>query len=112
MLVSSTTTAITSMPVKSKRPQHEIDAAVKKYLQGEPVESLAKQYKVSRAGMYLWIKKARTEATHEARVRDIGKAGVDRESQINKDVLIRQLKRENDELKQKLFKLMLDHKLI
>lgn len=42
-----------------KRPQHVIDEAVKRHLAGEPVSTLAKHYKISRAGFYLWVAKAK-----------------------------------------------------
>jgi transposase-like protein len=99
-------------PTRPLRPQHEIDAAVRRYMQGESAASLARQYKISRAGMYLWIKKAREGAAQQARMREIGAEGISRETRINKDLRIRQLENENRELKQRLFDLMLKHRLL
>lgn len=56
------------MPAKgnTKRPQHEIDAAVKRYLAGEPVSVLSKYYRVSRPGFYLWIAKYKEDLLKKA----------------------------------------------
>lgn len=99
-----------SMPRKTTRSQKEIDSAVKRYLAGEAVNGLTKEYKISRAGLYLWIRKAKEGATTEARNRDLGPKGVEQESRINKDLRLKQLEQENEVLKRKLFELMVKHK--
>lgn len=56
------------MPAKgaTKRPQHQIDEAVKRYLAGEPVTVLSKYYKISRPGFYLWVSKYKAEMLKKA----------------------------------------------
>lgn len=56
------------MPAKgnTKRPQHQIDEAVKRYMAGEPVTVLSKYYKISRPGMYLWIAKYKEDLLRKA----------------------------------------------
>jgi hypothetical protein len=70
------------MPPKGKttRPQHVIDEAVKRRMAGESVAVLAKYYKISRPGFYLWVKKYKEQllekskhngmSTHDAEVSD------------------------------------------
>lgn len=47
------------MPKKNdtKRPQHVIDEAVRRHMAGESAAVLAKFYKISKPGFYLWVKK-------------------------------------------------------
>lgn len=61
------------MPAKNapKRPQHVIDEAVKRHLNGESVEALAKHYKISRAGFYLWVSKAKAAMLAKAAAVDM-----------------------------------------
>jgi hypothetical protein len=56
------------MPAKNhtKHPQHVIDAAVKRHLDGESAAILAKYYGMSRPGFYLWVKKYKTARLEEA----------------------------------------------
>lgn len=98
------------MPTKPKRPQHEIDKAVEAYLSGENVNSLAKRYKMSRAGMYLWIRKAREDAAAAAHRLDVGSKGIEQEKKISDRLKVKGLEQENRELKQKLFELLVKHK--
>lgn len=92
------------------RPQKEIDRAVELYTKGEPVDSLAKQFKISRAGLYLWIKRAKQEATAQQRLSDIGEKGVETEKRISKDLELKALKADNERLRRALFDLMVKHK--
>lgn len=107
---SQDVTAQQPMPRKPTRSQKEIDAAVKRYIAGESVNGLTKEYKISRAGLYLWIRKAKQGAATEARNRDLGPKGVEQETRINKDLRLKQLEQENEILKRKLFEMMIKHK--
>ena len=51
------------MPKKNqtKRPQHVIEEAVKRHLAGESAAVLAKYYKVSKPGFYLWVQKYKAD---------------------------------------------------
>lgn len=92
------------------RPQKEIDKAVERYLKGEDVNSLARQYGISRAGMYLWIKRAKNAATAKQRLADIGEKGVESEKRISKDLELKALRDDNDRLRKALFEMMVKHK--
>jgi transposase len=94
------------MARKTTRSQKEIDAAVKRYLDGENATKVAKTYKVSRAGLYLWIKKRQEAAVEAAHEKDLGPRGVEQETRINKDLRLKQLEEENRKLKARLFQLM------
>lgn len=95
---------------QATRPQKEIDKAVERYLGGEPVDSLAKQYKISRAGFYLWVKRAKQEATTKQRLTEIGEKGVETEKRISKDLELKALREDNERLRKTLFELMVKHK--
>lgn len=96
------------MPTKPTHPQKEIDKAVKRYLEGEDVNTLARDYKMSRAGMYIWIRKARENAATAHRSAEIGPKGVESEARISKDLRLKACESEVRALKQKLFELMLE----
>lgn len=61
------------MPIKGKttRPQHEIDTAVKRFMNGEQAVVLAKHYKISKPGFYLWVKKYKEELLKNERRGDL-----------------------------------------
>jgi len=84
---------------EESRVQH-IEEAVQRYLQGEDVNSLARQYGMSRAGMYLWIKKAKQAATANMRLHDLGPKGIAREKRISVELENKALKAENEQLRQ------------
>jgi transposase len=92
------------------RPQKQIDQAVERYLKGEDASSLARQYGVSRAGFYLWVNRAKKNAVNEARAKDIGPQGVAKEAEINVRLENKSLRAENEELRKKLFALLVKHK--
>lgn len=98
-----------TMPRKPTRSQKEIDAAVKRYLAGESVNGLTKEYRISRAGLYLWIRKAKEGAATQARNRELGPKGMEQETRINKDLRLKQLEQENEQLKRKLFEMLVRH---
>lgn len=94
---------------KTKTPADKIAQAVRRYMAGEAVETLAKEYRVSTAGVYLWLKKAKEEAARNKRLAEIGPKGVAKEDSISKELRLRQLEQENDKLKKALFDLMVKH---
>lgn len=91
------------------RSAEERTAAVKRYADGEQVVSLCKEYKVSKAGFYFWVRKAKEEAAKQARAIEIGPRGVEQEIRINKDLYIKQLEDKVRDLEAKLFRLMIKH---
>lgn len=95
---------------QATRSDKEIEKAVERYLKGENVNSLAKQYGISRAGLYLWIKKAREAATEKSRLDAIGVKGAETETRISKDLELKALREDNARLRKALFDLMIKYK--
>lgn len=85
------------------------EKAVKRYMGGEQARSLAKEFKVSVPGLYLWIKNAKEDAARKVRAADLGPEGMKREADTTVRLKMRHLEQENDTLKKKLFELMLKH---
>lgn len=90
----------------TKTPQDKIKQAVKRYLAGEPAAELAKEYKVSRPGFYLWIKKHKEELVELAKRSNMSAESIDKSDKINTAIENQALKAEVVRLKQKLFELM------
>lgn len=78
-------------------------------MDGEQIESVRKHYKVSRATLYNWIREAKEGVAERMRKQEIGPKGIERESRINKELEMRNLREENRILKDRLFKLMTKH---
>lgn len=97
------------MPAKNttKTPADKIQKAVKRYLEGEQVIALAKEYKVSRPGFYLWIKKYKEDMIEEAKHKNMSAPSLDKAEKVNLVVENNAMKGEIQRLKQKLFELML-----
>jgi transposase len=97
------------MPVKNatKRPQHVIDEAVRKYFNGESAGVLAKLYKVSKPAMYNWIAKAKQAKLEAAARMDMSPKQLserDREALLTEN---KALKDENAKLRNKVVSLMI-----
>lgn len=97
------------MPIKNdtKRTQATIDEAVKRYMGGEQVSTLAKYYKVSRAGFYLWVRKYKEETLE--RSKKSGMTPHDAELSDKRTLVseIQALKLENHKLRDKVVALMI-----
>lgn len=98
------------MPLKNmtKTPQDRIERAVKRYLQGEPASSLAKEFKVSRPGFYAWINKYKALMVEQARTSNMSAGTIDKFQKVDLTIENQDLKKQVMELKEKLFNLMLD----
>jgi transposase-like protein len=92
-----------------KATPEQINQAVKRYLEGEQVVALAKEYKISVPGFYLWIKRAREAAAAQAALVDISPKQQEKDQAISLRLRVDKLQQENDQLKKKLFELMLKH---
>jgi transposase len=97
------------MPAKNatKRPQHVIDEAVKRFMAGESAHVLAKYYKVSRPGLYNWVHKYKLESLANAERKDMSP---DQLKQIDRQQLVAEnmaLKEENSKLRHKVVALMI-----
>ena len=94
---------------KQKRSQKDIARAVERYVKGEDVATLCREYGVSRAGFYLWVNKAKAAATAAARVAEIGEKGVEQEAMIALRLENKALREDNERLKRALFDRMVKH---
>ena len=99
------------MPIKPKTPQHVIDEAVKRYLAGEQVAVLAKYYKISKPGFYLWVAKYKKEHASTPSTKTIGFDGYKDLSKVtDKATLlaeINMLRDENRKLRDRLLTSMI-----
>lgn len=97
------------MPLKNttKAPQDKIERAVKRYLQGEPASTLAKEMGVSRPGFYAWINKYKEQQVEQARRSNMSAGTIDKHEKIDLTIENVDLKKQVMELKQKLFEMML-----
>lgn len=98
------------MPAKNvtKVSHEKIEEAVKRYLAGESAAVLAKYYKISRPGFYLWIKKVQAEMLDKAKHANMTPASLEKSDRVTMRVEIGALKAENERLKRKLFEMMIE----
>jgi transposase len=99
------------MPRKNstKTPPDQIDEAVKRYMAGESVAVLAKRYKISKPGFYLWVQKYKQALLEQAERKDLKPKDA---ALVDKRVLIAEiqaLKLENQKLRNKVVSLMVKH---
>jgi transposase len=90
------------MARKSQHSQATIKRLVQRASRGESVEALAKEFKISRAGAYLWIRKVREAAMHEA----VKSPPTRAEEQA---ITVKALLQENARLKRRLFELLVKY---
>lgn len=98
------------MPRKNdtKRPQHEIDQAVKRFLDGgEQAVVLAKLYKISKAGFYLWVKKYKQDLLDKSRRAGLSPDQVQSSDKRTLVTEVEQLRLENRKLRDKVVSLMI-----
>jgi hypothetical protein len=98
------------MPKKNdtKHPQHVIDEAVKRYMDGrESVRVLAKFYKISKAGFYLWVAKYKKQLVETSKRSGMSPADADRADKRTLATEIEQLRLENRKLRDRVVSLMI-----
>jgi transposase-like protein len=103
------------MPRKNETKVSEKTVAkiVQRYMTGrESADSLAKEYRVSRATLYNWITQARERVVKAAAKANMSEASVERSDRMTLAAEITQLRLENDRLKKKLFEVLLTHNLL
>jgi transposase len=90
------------MPAKNvtKRPQHVIDKAVKRHLEGESGVALAKEHKVSPAGFYLWVKKYKEALLEKSKRNDMSPQDAETADKRALIAEIQALKLENRKLRE------------
>lgn len=79
-----------------KHSSEEIEQAVKRRMAGDSVASLCKEFRISRAGLYLWLRKAKQEAKERIRARELGPKVIEQEARINMALYIKKLEQENE----------------
>jgi hypothetical protein len=97
------------MPRKNstKTPPDQIEEAVKRYMAGESVTVLAKLYKISKPGFYLWVRKCKQALLEQAARKDLKSEDA---ALVDKRVLIAEiqvLRLENAKLRNKVVSLMI-----
>jgi transposase len=99
------------MPAKNqtKHPQHVIEAAVKRHLDGESVAVLAKYYKISRAAFYNWITKVKKDMLLVSDRKGMSPKEVELMDSRARMVELEHLRLENRKLKDKVFEMMVRH---
>jgi hypothetical protein len=97
------------MPIKGKttRPQHIIDEAVKRFMNGEQAVVLAKHYKISKPGFYLWVKKYKEDLLKSSRTGDMTPADAATADKRTLIAEVQALKLENQKLRNKVVSLMI-----
>jgi predicted DNA-binding protein YlxM (UPF0122 family) len=88
------------------RPQHVIDEAFKRYLSGERAVALAKEYKISKPGIYLWIQKGKKMMIENAKRADMSQSDKEAADMLRLRGELDEEKRINARLKNKLIDLM------
>lgn len=92
-----------------RHPQHVIEQAVRRYLAGEKVPVLAKHYRISRPGFYLWVKKFKAAALERDSRFDMSPQAIESAEIYKRDVEIGALRLELSRVKKKLFEIMVKH---
>jgi transposase len=93
-----------------KQKQHtsaQVEGFVKRYMAGEPVETLIKDADRSRAAFYLWVNKYKTDMLEQSRRGEMSDKELEK---VDKSKLIAQLqalKLENTKLRNKVVSLMI-----
>lgn len=97
------------MPKKhdTKRPQHEIDTAVKRFLDGESAAVLAKLYKISKAGFYLWVKRYKANILETSKRSGMNPRDVEISDKRTLVTEVEALRLENRKLRDKVVSLMM-----
>lgn len=85
------------------RSQEQIDKAVRRHLEGrESVVALCREYKISRAGFYLWVKKYKEEIMRRSMRAGMKPQDVERSDKAELIAEIESLRQENRKLRDRL----------
>lgn len=97
------------MPRKNdtRRPQHVIDEAVRRHMNGESAVVLAKLNKISKAGFYLWVKKYKQNLLEQSKRAGMTPADAEHSDKRTLIVELQALKEENQKLRNKVVSLMI-----
>lgn len=98
------------MPVKddTKTPAKAIARFIKRAIEGgESVTALAKEYKISRATGYIWLRRHREEAIAQSMKAGMSAKSRDKAEKMTLRAEVQALKRENAKLRDKVVSLMI-----
>jgi transposase-like protein len=98
------------MPIKdqTKTPAKAIARFIKRHLEGgESVTALAKEFKVSRAGAYLWLRRHRDEAIIQSMQRGLSAKSKDKAEKMTLRAENQALKKENAKLRSMVMSLLI-----
>ena len=93
--------------VKSKFPQHVKDKVVKRFFAGEQATALAKEYKVSKPGLYQWAAKAKKEILEQQKQVNMSPEDVEHASKKVMAIELEQLWLENRKLRVRILAMMI-----
>jgi transposase len=92
---------------KKKLTQKEVDGFVKRYMDGEPVDGLAKEAGRARASFYLWVKKYKEELLEKSDRTGMSEKELEKSDKSKLIAQVQALKLENAKLRNKLVSLMI-----
>jgi transposase-like protein len=98
------------MPRKDETatPKKQVDKFIKRHLEGdESVEALAKEYKISRATGYMWLRKHREQLLEQTMHEGMSPAAIEKSDKMTLIAQIAQLKIENAKLRNRVVSLMI-----
>lgn len=95
------------MGVKSKYGSVK-KAIVERYLAGDKVAALSKEYGVSRPAVYNWIKEYKDEIVNRSRTANMSAADLEHADKRDLRIEVRALTKTVDYLKHKIFDLMVE----
>jgi transposase-like protein len=98
------------MPRKDETatPKKLVDKFIKRHLEGgESVEALAKEYKISRASGYAWLKKHRDALLSQTMREGMSPTAIEKSDKATLVAQVQALKLENAKLRNKVVSLMI-----
>jgi hypothetical protein len=92
---------------KTKTPQHLIEKAVQRYMKGEQAVALAKEYRISKPGFYLWVARHKQELLEKSKTANMTPADAAVADKRTLLVELEALRLENRKLREKLIATMI-----
>jgi|SRR5579859_2384285 len=97
------------MPTGPKRPQHEIDRFVKRFLAGEQAVALAKEARVSKPGFYLWVAKYKRDLLEKSKRSGMNQHDAETADKRTLIIELEQLRAENRKLRDRVLDMMVKY---
>lgn len=94
----------------TRTPQHVIEQAVRRHMQdNEPVSTLMKEYKVSKAGFYNWVAAYKTRILEQSRRAGMTPKDIDKSDKLNLMAELEAIKLENQKLRNRLVSILIKY---